>query len=69
MYIINIHACSVTLVVACSVASLYTRLHIDMSCILAGQTLIIEVKESGESHAKVVSHDRMLLCQSDLFSL
>ena len=32
---------------------------------LTGQTLIIGAKESGETHAKVVSHDRMLSCQSD----
>ena len=32
---------------------------------LAGQTLIIGAKESGETHAKVVSHDGMLSCQSD----
>ena len=36
---------------------------------LMSQTLIIGVKESGESHAKVVSHDEMLLCQSDSFLL
>ena len=33
---------------------------------LAGQTLIIGAKESGEIHVKVVSHDGMLSCQSDL---
>ena len=32
---------------------------------LAGQTLIIGAKESGETHAKVVSHNGMLSCQSD----
>ena len=32
---------------------------------LAGQTLIIQAKEFGETHAKVVSHDGMLSCQSD----
>ena len=36
---------------------------------LVGQTLIIGTKESGESHAKVVSHGRILLCQSDSFPL
>ena len=33
---------------------------------LVGQTLIIRAKESSETHAKVVSHDGMLSCQSDL---
>ena len=33
------------------------------------QTLITGEKESGETHAKVVSHDGMLSCQSDLFLL
>ena len=33
---------------------------------LVGQALIIRVKESGETHANVVSHNGMLSCQSDL---
>ena len=32
---------------------------------LADQTLIIGVKESGETHAKVMSHGKMLPCQPD----
>ena len=35
---------------------------------LVGRTLIIGAKESGETHAKVVSHNGMLSCQQIRYS-
>ena len=55
--------------IALPVNDVYGRVYVDYGMCdlysLAGQTLIIRAKESGETHAKVVSHDGMLSCQSD----
>ena len=50
-----------------NISVVYLHLVVGMihSSSLAGLTLIIGAKESGETHAEVVSHDGMLSCQSD----
>ena len=52
----------IIIIIRCLYIVLFTMM---CSVSLAGQTLIIGAKESGETRAKVVSHDGMLSCQSD----